>query len=279
MRGLANLWAIVEFLREECEGIDAQYCRDAIELRGCVPVQTDGINNFNIVHLNIRSLNKNYDELLLLLNSMNLNTILVIILSEVWNITDLSNYDIPGYSTYYDGGSFNQNDGVVIYVKDNYTYNIKTHNFTQTSYSSLTIKIADQKIGVLAIYRPPSTDTQTFISELDNMLKINNNNDINIMIGDINLNILNKISTNVNDYLNVLEGKGYEPYINKPTRVTRTSKTCIDHIFVKTKPKHKRNIKSYIIQTDITDHYCVLLNIRTSKLQKIANNKHTLKKI
>lgn len=61
-----------------------------------------------------------------------------------------------------------------------------------------------------------------------------------------------KISKNSNDYLNVLAKHEYISCINNFTRVTESSNTCIDHIFIRN--IETNNINLNILRCDITDH-------------------------
>lgn len=58
----------------------------------------------NVMHLNIRSISKNFDGLLLLIQSFKLFDCDVIILSECFQITSVDQYNIPGYSAFYNEG-------------------------------------------------------------------------------------------------------------------------------------------------------------------------------
>ena len=108
--------------------------------------------------------------------------------------------------------------------------------------------------------------------------------DINIIIGNININILETKDLNIHNYLNLLAQKGFIPYVNKPTRVTEHTESIIDHIFVNcTIQKENKNvdIKPNIIQTVITDHYMVALSIQfnevtNSSSQYNSNKQKTL---
>lgn len=85
---------------------------------------TDGLKHIrgeqflNIIHLNIRSLNKNFDELLVYIESLE-NNVDIIVLSETWKLEGLCNFSIPNFNIFYNESFFNKNDGVVVYVKHN----------------------------------------------------------------------------------------------------------------------------------------------------------------
>ncbi|KAF0750246.1 Reverse transcriptase domain-containing protein, partial [Aphis craccivora] len=110
----------------------------------------------------------------------------------------------------------------------------------------------------------PNDNLESFLTGIDLFLSQINKQHINIISGDININIMK--NTNIsNDYLNIMARNGFIPCINNFTRVTNHSKTCIDHIFINNIDSDK--INSYILRCDITDHYATILT-----LSNINNN-------
>lgn len=79
-----------------------------------------------LLHHNIRSLNKNFDSLLILLKQLG-SAFDFIVLSETWRIYDPSLFQIDQYDILYNEGSINQNDGVVVYVRSNLGYDHRVH--------------------------------------------------------------------------------------------------------------------------------------------------------
>jgi len=84
----------------------------------------NSINNkyVNIICCNIRSMNANFDELTLFLESdQNKNKIYVIVLTETWH-DPLSQgaYVIEGYNHLFSTIKRNQNDGIFVFVRNNY---------------------------------------------------------------------------------------------------------------------------------------------------------------
>jgi len=201
----------------------------------------------------------------------------IIILTEVWQVSEITSYTIPGYYTLYDAASFNQNDGLVIFVKSSTQ---TTHNITrlnEVTYSTIYFKLYNINFRVTGIYRPPGTNVDAFLGDLDDILTDSNNSDISIIVGDINLNLLDDKNLKVNKYINIMGGNGYTSLINKPTRVTESTSTCIDHILLKYKNKIKFRIHPIILQTDITDHYTTILGLDFNKLNNINNNQQIKK--
>ena len=87
------------------------------------------------------------------------------------------------------------------------------------------------------IYRPntlPRADLDQFISNvLEIQGKISNENKISYLMGDYNINLLNPgINSKTNELIYDVISQGFLPYILKPTRVTDTSATLIDHIYI-----------------------------------------------
>ena len=90
-------------------------------------------------------------------------------------------------------------------------------------------------VGV--IYRPntlPRADLDLFISNsLDIQSKISNENKTSYLMGDYNINLLNfGTHTKTKEFIDDVISQGFLPYILKPTRVTDTSATLIDHIYI-----------------------------------------------
>lgn len=89
-------------------------------------------------------------------------------------------------------------------------------------------------IGI--IYRPntlPKADMNIFIQTLQDITDIiNSENKQATLMGDFNID-LTKYTENskTQDFLNNIISKGFLPHITKPTRVTETTATLIDHIY------------------------------------------------
>ena len=85
---------------------------------------------------------------------------------------------------------------------------------------------------VNVLYRPPNGKIEPFVTFLVKLLSSvqNANKDLHIA-GDFNFNLLNHESNKkVHDFWNIIYRNGMIPTINKPTRVTKTTATAVDHI-------------------------------------------------
>ena len=68
--------------------------------------------------------------------------------------------------------------------------------------------------------------------DISNMYNINKDNKIGVIMGDMNIDLLKcNCHNKTNEYLDNLFSYGFIPTISKPTRVTRSSATLIDHIY------------------------------------------------
>lgn len=88
-----------------------------------------------------------------------------------------------------------------------------------------------------------------------------NNSYNSIICGDINIDILNNSLTST-EYLNIMSSKDFISCINTFTRISSTSQSCIDHIFIKNIDTDYVN--SYILKSNIIEHYVTLINIKHS---------------
>lgn len=221
----------------------------------------------NILHLNIRSVRKNFEQLLILIQNFNLFCD-IIILSECFQLFSIDQYNIPGYITYYNNGDYNKNDGVLILVKSGLNIDISHIKLinSQATISRLNFRLNNITFGIIAAYKPPPINEVLFMNDIDNYFTNNLNKDVEIFVGDININIINDNENNVNKYLSIMAHHGFLSYIGSPTRVTTETASCIDHLFIKKKIKtNNLKYKSFILDTHITDHYPIMLNVNTEK--------------
>nr|CAI5855074.1 unnamed protein product [Callosobruchus analis] len=127
----------------------------------------DQFENLTFLHYNIRSLKAYFDEVCLNIDKLNEKTVIsIIILSETWNMDDISHYKIKGYLGYCNGVTYNKCDGVVVYVKNNFAPKINTISLTEISMVECCLKV-EIKINIIGMYRPTPTNKQIFIYDLN----------------------------------------------------------------------------------------------------------------
>lgn len=213
---------------------------------------------FNIYHCNIRSVNKNFNETLCHIGSFNGKGVVfdIIVFTETWQIGDPAVFGIPGYSMIYNEGNYNQNDGVIVYIKEDYSNQLQCRIDNLGTVKYVNVYLNKIKIQLSAIYRPHGVNISDFNTDLLGFIEGRNEQDFkHFILGDINIDIMQK-NEKTQEYLNNFSINGYISLINNYTRVQNKSKSCIDHIFLKThKNEELENIKSFRYRSDITDHF------------------------
>ena len=130
------------------------------------------------------------------------------------------------------------------------------------------VKDKNQTLIVGEIYRVPNTNITQSIERYEHVLEqisqIKNVKNV-IMGTDQNIDYIKLSSNNhASDLLNHLTSFGMIPTITKPTRITHTSATLVDNIYV----KYNTNIFSGIVTSDISDHLPVLTCVGACKLKQ-----------
>lgn len=191
----------------------------------------DPLNELNIIHVNIRSINKNYDNFLAYIASLQ-TEFDIMLLSETLAVYNLNDFQINNYDIYYNNSRNNKNDGMVIYVRSNLNSVAEIMEMNNYKFLRITLNKNNVSCGILGIYRLPSMDADAFVADLSTALSRITPQTVEVFGGDINIDIIKNEPT-VSRYLNSLCEFGYNPYINKPTRENQMSSSCIDHLFVK----------------------------------------------
>lgn len=213
-------------------------------------------NNLIVITQNIRSIYRNFDDLQVTLSQLNYE-VDILILTECRLDSNKQLPLLNNYTSFQSYSMLNQNDGVVIYIKNQHTAKI-----TELSLTNATgLQIELYNFVFLAIYRSPSYHyADGFINSLNAHLeKISHFKNI-IVIGDININLISTEKEKTHErrnrlnYLNVLSLHGL---LTGHTLSTRED-SCLDHIILKLDTS--LNFASVaVINTTITDHNLVLV--------------------
>lgn len=214
-------------------------------------------SSFRVLFLNIRSYNKNFDSFLLYLNSIK-TKIDFIILGETWLWQEGIGVQLDGYSLFSTSRGASRNDGVIVYVSERVSASMREVELGGVYGLSLDFVHQSKQFNLLAVYRTHDTNLDNFTTALEHYYGDMIRHKSYVLIGDVNANLM--ITDNKTErYLDLLYELGFMCGINEPTRVSRDSRTCIDHIFVR--HNNYGSIKTAIIETEITDHYSIYLEI------------------
>ena len=224
------------------------------------------INEFpvslKVFHINICSIAKNLDELMIFISSLN-EQFDIIVLTETFIIYDISIFNIPNYNFLYNASNINRNDGTAVFIRSNLDYQYDICNIGLIKSIQIKLNLNQTDFFITAIYKSQDVNCNEFIENLDVYLRTFPETSCQVLIGDINIDILKQ--TNVSDeYLNCLYAHGFLSYINKITRVRNQQKSCLDHLFIKSAKKQIK-VGSFIYKYKLTDHYPIIGFIEINK--------------
>ena len=184
-------------------------------------------------------------------------------------------YSLEQYNSFYNHHTRHKG-GVALYVNKDLESTLRPDitvqfDYIETIFVEISMKPKNLIIG--QIYRRPKSNMKMFFDKFKEILdKISLENKTCILSGDFNLNLLKLNDKDVLNLIATLNSKFYFSSITKPTRVTNTSATLIDHIWTNNFSSVQ---KSTIIYDNTSDHFpaCTLFNY---DFKKEPNKKTTI---
>ena len=222
----------------------------------------------NIIHVNIRSIRKNFDHLKSLLHCLPKPPD-VIAVTETWLQQHTKHmYEIEGYISFHLTRTIREQGGVSIYVKQSFQ-SLSIQQFCTVNLSiemcTVHIKATNLNIIVSVIYRPHSKhkDVENFTKLMSDTLLhdlFKNNN--SILIGDFNINLFEHNTHHpTENFLNVMQSLMYFPHISRPTRFPDTNDntppSLLDNVWTNFTPYSL----SGIFQYQLSDHLPIFLHL------------------
>lgn len=208
----------------------------------------------SIFTLNIRSLNKNFDDLLSYFSSADFWPD-AIVLTETWYTEDCKYLTISGYDSFFYSSNKNKCSGVAIFTKNELKAHVNLMN--QYCFDCLNVKIIvnETSVSIIGIYNSPSNSYYVFAEDFELLLSSIPSKSLTYITGDFNIDVLRN-DANSTSYLQLCSSYNFL-ITNKvmPTRQTELSDTCIDHVVTNS---DLDNEKTQIIKTDVSDHYGIL---------------------
>ena len=202
--------------------------------------------------------------------------------TETW--LNSNNHDtvcIPGYNFVSKSRPVKRGGGVGLFINEMYTFIIRDdlcrmYDFIECIFVEIP---QENKRNLLlgCVYRPPNSDVVAFNAELLDILNIiTSQKQMNVCIaGDCNLDLLKSNDVDAtSEFINNLTSHFFTPVITSPTRITTTSATVIDNIFI-----NCNNIAydSAGIYCDISDHLPIGAHIEL-KLDVKKNSQYIYKR-
>lgn len=214
------------------------------------PIQTNPLNvnikyhlnklnlsKLNILYLNINSIRNKLEKLENIITEI--DHVHIIVLTEIRIFKDENNYyNINNYKAYFNNRE-DGHGGVAVYVHDDLVSGVLESDCVD-SIHKLVIRIYSNNINIAVIYRKPvDSNFDSLIEIMNNLLTKFNKM---IVMGDININLLNIGETRVEHYIDSVLTHGFN-VLNKitDTMATRianytrgnqstTTKSIIDHV-------------------------------------------------
>ena len=219
----------------------------------------DSSSMFSVLNYNIRSFQKNSDAFVPVIDK-SLPSVLT--LSETW-FTDDFQAEIPNYNSYHSIRSFRNSGGISIYTHNSYN----SKKIPELCYISenieictVEVKLGNDSMYVIGIYRPHSGTVDGFIHEIETVLcsPIISNRRC-CLSGDFNINLILE-NSNTNRFIECLHSYHFYPVITKPTRFPPNNlcpPSLLDHIWYNSLNINFSGILSY----DLTDHCPTFLQL------------------
>ena len=187
-------------------------------------------------------------------------------LTETWLDVDKEwLYDLNGYTSVNIYRKDKKGGGVSLYVLQGINFTLRNDldyfdSEMETAFIELDKNVfnTDSNIVIAVIYRMPNFSVDVFnyrISDILNVLQ--RERKLCYLLGDLNTDFLNAEDHRATgELLDVLYCCNAFPLITKPTRVTGTTATLIDHILINNLDNDMRHIQG-ILCTSLSDHYVV----------------------
>lgn len=231
---------------------------------------------FSMLHINIRSLPRNFDSFLQLLNKLNPKPSIIFV-TELWLSSEsTSMYEIKDYTFETSCPSEFRGKGAGIYILKGIPYSRRRDlESCCIQHQSVFLEISEVFRFSLTLgcsYRSPSFPSTYFQDYIESSLeKITNENKTCIIAGDFNFDLLQHNSCEASSlFLQAFTTQGFFPCISVPTRITSHSKTLIDNFFCNDISLVK---SSSVLVSNISDHLPIQLQL-TANIQQ-QKNKHS----
>ena len=249
-----NRDVVYETYTEELDKCDYVDYGDSIKVNG---------NDLVVMQLNIRGL---YSKLARLKDLLNVAIVGkkpdILLLCETWQSNNSPLPILDGYELVCKNRTHKLGGGVCIFISKKLKFKTRADleiDCQTIEHCIIEVQLKRQNVLLFSGYRAPSQSPTKFLQDYDKLNASMNGTGLPVIIGmDHNLDLL-KLKTHqpTKLFVDKLLDSNMVPSITKPTRITKSSATLIDNIFI---PLELAAISSsYIIVEDISDHLPTLL--------------------
>ena len=196
-------------------------------------------NKFTVAHINARSLCNSIEELRHIVYKCKFDAIAI---TETWlsKNSPKNRFSLNNYTIFRLDRENKRGGGVLWYVRDHYKAKKIKIPPSEAIPEMLWIEVivGGKKIALGCLYRAPKIPYGVFANLYQPLLSIYTKYDHTILVGDFNSNMLTPEAYETKMLLDsVIEPFSLKQLIQEPTRITHSSRTLIDLIFV-TKPQN-----------------------------------------
>ena len=223
-------------------------------------------SNLLVVHVNIRSLPKNFDALERFVHSFAFKPHIILV-TETWLDDAISaSFNLDGYNFETSSQPDPRGKGSAVYIDNTIVYSrrkdLESHIHQHQSIFVEFKPTQSRTIVLGSVYRSPSFPSPQFVDYLEETLtKVNSEHKLCLLGGDFNIDILKHHTDDTcSHFINSLSSLGFFPCVCLPTRITSHSATLIDNFFCNELSYVK---SSAVIAHDVSDHLPISIHIRT----------------
>ncbi len=229
------------------------------------------------LHLNIHSLPSKHEQLKSLiceLKNIGINVHFILLCETFLTDNNSDMYPILGYSFMHKSRRTMTKGGVAMYISNEFNFKerpdlcINIEGEFESIAAEIKSKNGTQNLIISEIYRIPNTNVRNSLARYEQAMTMLSNTNCDILVGsDQNMDYM-QIGSNahITELFDMYLTQGIVPTATRPTRITHTSATLIDNIYVKC-PRYE-NINSRIIVSDISDHFPVLTCMGKKSIKK-----------
>ena len=236
---------------------------------------------FSCIHMNIRSLPNKINKLEIFIND-NITIDFFLLCETFLNNTNHDMYNLDGYKFIGKHRQILKCGGVGIFIKNGISFRVREDlsTFIKHEFESIFIEVSSKNrhLVIGEIYRVPGTDCITAIQRYNDIITRVQNEDKWVVIGtDQNINLLDVNFQYSRLLLDCFYSAGMLPTVTRPTRVTHSSATLIDNLYVRS--NQIDHITSGIITLDLSDHFPIFVLVGKKRATKGKPLEMKLRKI
>ena len=195
--------------------------------------------NFTIMSLNARSINNKFKQLRDTMHTIDPG---VLCIQETWGKNDSTDYSITGYHPpifqVRKSKNMSVGGGVAIWIREDTNFTQIKSPFIEKEIDPLAIRIPSHNLILINVYQgfgDVKKAVENLSSFIDGLVETNKKSDL-MIVGDFNVDLA-AVTTKSELLIQEMAARNLNQLITKPTRVTSTTSTIIDHVYLKSTKK------------------------------------------